>query len=444
MPGGTWTAQNKVRPGAYINFTSVPKPSSSVGERGIMTMALPMSWGPVDTLIPLYSTDLLDGKSLNKVGVTAFDAASLPFREALSYAYLCLVFRLDAGGVRATASIPPLAATAKYAGTLGNQLSVAVQQSKADATRMDVITYLNGAEKDRQTAANTEELTPNDWVEFAGEGPLVASAGVMLAEGEDGTVSPERFTAYFNAIAPQQWNAMALLSDNAQVQTQAVQFIKQQRDGVGRKRQLVLHGANTTDYEGVIVTTQGYVNQGGERIEPAQFPITAASMTAAARVNQSNTYKVVLNAAEIIGPLADEEIVEALQGGLFVLSTRQDGVIVVEQDINSFVSFETTKAREFSKNRVIRCLDDINNVIVLKFERGYIGRVDNNAIGRNVFKADIIGYLTELETMGAIQNFDPAADITVEQGQEIEGVVADLWIQPVDAMEKLYMSVYVR
>ena len=35
MPaGGTWTVQNKVRPGAYINFVSVPKALGTLGERG--------------------------------------------------------------------------------------------------------------------------------------------------------------------------------------------------------------------------------------------------------------------------------------------------------------------------------------------------------------------------------------------------------------------------
>ena len=34
MAGGIFASTNKVRPGAYINFKSVPKPMSSVGNRG--------------------------------------------------------------------------------------------------------------------------------------------------------------------------------------------------------------------------------------------------------------------------------------------------------------------------------------------------------------------------------------------------------------------------
>ena len=47
-----------------------------------------------------------------------------------------------------------------------------------------------------------------------------------------------------------------------------------------------------------------------------------------------------------------------------------------------------------------------------------------------------------LQNMGAIKNFE-AADVTVLPGDDIDSVVVDLNIEPVDAMEKLYMTVYV-
>ena len=39
--GGTFISQNKKLPGAYINFASAQKASSSIGERGIAAMAIP-------------------------------------------------------------------------------------------------------------------------------------------------------------------------------------------------------------------------------------------------------------------------------------------------------------------------------------------------------------------------------------------------------------------
>ena len=127
MPsGGTWKAQNKVRPGAYINFVSVPKPVGTVGERGIVAIALPMSWGATDSLIEVYGSDLLDGKSLEKIGCTAYDAESLPFRLALKYCYKGLFYRMDRGGTKATVVSNNLTISAKYHGTVGNKLSVVI------------------------------------------------------------------------------------------------------------------------------------------------------------------------------------------------------------------------------------------------------------------------------------------------------------------------------
>lgn len=64
MAGGTFVAMNKVRPGAYINFESVPKPLMTVADRGIVTMPVAMEWGPNDKLITLLSEDLLNGNPL--------------------------------------------------------------------------------------------------------------------------------------------------------------------------------------------------------------------------------------------------------------------------------------------------------------------------------------------------------------------------------------------
>ena len=45
--GGTWTVQNKVRPGIYFKFRSKNQQNLTVGDRGKVTICEPMSWGPV-------------------------------------------------------------------------------------------------------------------------------------------------------------------------------------------------------------------------------------------------------------------------------------------------------------------------------------------------------------------------------------------------------------
>ena len=55
MAGGTWTSQNKVQPGVYINTKSQGNLPVSIGEKGIVAIAEPLSWGPsgvIQEIIP--------------------------------------------------------------------------------------------------------------------------------------------------------------------------------------------------------------------------------------------------------------------------------------------------------------------------------------------------------------------------------------------------------
>ena len=441
MAGGTFKTQNKIRPGAYINFKGVARPLSSLGTRGVMTMPVAMSWGAEVT--ELLSTELIDGRSLAKIGYTAFDEQSQIFREALKHCYKAIIYRLDTGGTKATASLAPLTATAKYAGVVGNEISVSVV---ANGDAFDVITLFRGIERNRQTVTTVAQLEDNDWVVFSGSGKVVANAGVTLAGGENGTVSDATYDTYLNAIKAYKWNTMAIPQDSSSVNANIITFIENMRENVGRKVQAVLYNA-TADYEGIITVNQGYKTV-NETISPTTFVAYVAGLTAGSDVNSSNTYHAINGAVTIVypegvTPYGDEEIEQALKNGKMVLSTRQDGVIVIEQDINTLHTFTPDKGYAFSKNRVIRTLDEINNSVVLLFGRSYIGKVDNNEDGRNIFKADVIAYLNMLQSIAAIQNFDSATDIQIYAGEAVDAVVADLAIQPVDSMEKLYMTVMV-
>jgi hypothetical protein len=441
MAGGTFKSQNKIRPGAYINFKGVAKPLSSLGTRGVVTMPVAMSWGAEVT--ELLSTDLIDGKSLPKIGYTAFEEQSQIFREALKHAYKAIIYRLDTGGTKASATLTPLTATAKYAGIVGNEITVSVV---ANGDKFDVITLFRGIERDRQTVTAIAELVPNDYVVFSGTGNVVANAGVTLTGGENGTVSVATYTTYLNVIKAYKWNTMGIPQDVPAVNPNIITFITNMRENLGKKVQAVLYDADA-DYEGIITVNQGYKTV-TETVSPTTFVAYIAGLTAGSDVDTSNTYHAINGAVSIVypedvTPYGDEEIEEALKAGKMVLSTRQDGVIVIEQDINTLHTFTPDKGYAFSKNRVIRTLDEINNSIALLFERSYIGKVDNNDDGRNIFKADVIAYLNMLQDISAIQNFDSTTDIQVYAGEAIDAVVVDLAIQPVDSMEKLYMTVTV-
>lgn len=45
MGGGTFTVQNKILPGSYINFVSTAS-AATLGERGKAALPLELDWGP--------------------------------------------------------------------------------------------------------------------------------------------------------------------------------------------------------------------------------------------------------------------------------------------------------------------------------------------------------------------------------------------------------------
>ena len=170
-------------------------------------------------------------------------------------------------------------------------------------------------------------------------------------------------------------------------------------------------------------------------------------MTAGANINQSNTNKVIEGATQIIGQLDNAGIIKALNNGELVLSANQRGDIKIEKDINSYHTFIATKNYEFSKNRVMRTLDEIGTSIKDIWEQSYMGKVDNNETGRTMFKVDLDNYFKQLEGLGAIQEYVSSGgmeNITIAQGAELDIVTVDVYIKPVDSMEFLYCNVNVR
>ncbi|MNO04274.1 Phage tail sheath protein [compost metagenome] len=48
-----------------------------------------------------------------------------------------------------------------------------------------------------------------------------------------------------------------------------------------------------------------------------------------------------------------------------------------------------------------------------------------------------------LQGIEAIQNFDSQTDLILSAGTNLDAVVSELYVQPVDSMEKLYLTITV-
>lgn len=443
--GGTFLVQNKVRPGAYINFVAKPQSLMNISDRGIAALALPMSWGPEGEVIDILSSDLTDGSSIAKIGYSATDSESLLFRLCLQNCYRLKAWRLDADGQKASAiigsSTTALQPTAKYAGTCGNNITIIITQQADESYTVE--TLYRGIRQDIQSKLTSpSQLVDNDFVEWNVEETTVFSltAATTLEGGTNGTVSESTaYTPFWNKMKTETWNTMGLLSDNSTVKTAFCEYIKDLRENEGIKVQGCAKDVASYDYEGIVSSDQGFKTE-SEEISAVNFVAWVTGACAGAEINESNTHKTVQNAIEIINERSNTEIIEALQQGKFVISKTRKGTILVEKDINTLHTFTQKRTYDFSKNRVIRVLDEAGNTCNETWDENYCGKLDNDDQGRNVYKADLIAYGTKLQDIRAITNFEGADDIDVQMGEEIDSVVVNWPIQPVDSMEKLYMT----
>lgn len=444
--GGTFLVQNKVRPGAYINFVAKPKSLMNVSDRGIASFAVPMSWGPEGEIIDLLSSDLTDGSSIAKIGYSGTETESLLFRLALQNCYRLKTWRLDRGGTKATATIgtgeTALKPTAKYTGICGNKIQIVVL--KDESTNLYTVeTLYNGLRQDIQTKlANASALEDNDFIDWNVTEATVLSvtAGTSLTGGTNGTVTESTaYTPFWAKMKTETFNTMGLLSEDETVKSAFCEFIKDLRENEGVKVQGCVYNKPGYDYEGIISSDQGF-KTAAEEISPINFVAWVTGATAGAEINESNTHKTVQDAIEIINEYTNTEIIDKLQNGCFIISRTRKGTILVEKDINTLHSFTAKKSYDFSKNRVIRVLDECGNTCMDTWDESYCGKLDNDADGRNIYKADLISYGNILQGIHAITNFEGADDIDVQMGDDIDAVVVNWPIQPVDSMEKLYMT----
>lgn len=435
MAGGTWTRQNKIRPGAFINFKSRKDTQTPIGERGIATLPLELPFGPEKQVITINVDD-----DLSKIlGINIADESVLLIREVFKKAKTLLLYRLNEG-TKATATLDGLTINAKYSGTKGNNITVIIQNNIDEPSKFDVTTIFEGNKVDKQLVSNVNELKSNIYVDFKGTGELKATAGLNLTGGTDGTITNQSYTDYLAAIEPYEFHTIGIPTKDSSIKAVATTFIKRLASE-GRQVQLVLENYKEADCENVISVKNGVILSDGKDITSDKAVAFITGATAGANVNMANTYTEYPGAIDVDIKYTNREIEDSLLNGELIF-TISNGKIVIEQDINTLTTFTEDKSRDYRKNRIVRTLFEVNNGISLLWHTNYIGKGNNNEDGRNLFKKDVIKFLEQLQGINALENVVPE-DVTVEKGNDKDSVVATIYVQPVDATEKLYMNVEV-
>ena len=147
--------QNKVLPGAYINFVSRPRAMGSLGERGVVCVGMELDWGREGMTDIAAAEGRTNCREL--FGYTYLSEEMKDLRELFAHAKEVKLYRLN-GGEKARMTQDGLTVTAKYPGKRGNDICIKIAENVDESDCWDVETYLDAEVVDAQTVTRIEDL----------------------------------------------------------------------------------------------------------------------------------------------------------------------------------------------------------------------------------------------------------------------------------------------
>lgn len=433
LGGGTFIAQNKVLPGAYINFISVAKATTTLSDRGFAAMGLELDWGQEGNIFEVTSGDF-QKDSMKIFGYSYTDDKLKGLRDLFKNVTTLYAYRLNSGGVKASNDF----ATAKYCGVRGNNIKIAIQTNVDDNAMFDVQTIIDTTVVDIQTVADSAALVANDFVSFKKDVALELTASTPLTGGTNGTADAEAHQVFLDKVESYpSINAIGYVGTDNTIKSLYAAFTERMRDSVGVKFVAVLYN-KAADYEGVINVKNKVLDDGANEASLVYWVTGIAAGTA---INTSATNKIYDGEYTVNVDYTQSQLETAIKAGEFTFHKVGDKVRVLT-DINSLVTTTVNKGEDFKSNQTIRVLDQIATDIASLFVTKYLGVIPNDADGRTSLWNDIVKHHQQLLSLRAIENFTEE-DVQVAQGDTKKAVVVSDAVTIVNAMEKLYMTVMV-
>lgn len=429
--GGTWNQQNKILPGAYINILGETPLTIKQLDRGIVALPLDLKWGAKGSYYKIHSGD-------NTLKTLGYDITGIiPIREALKNAYEVIIYKLN-GGTKATATLTSgVTATAALEGTRGNDISVITEAFNG---KFKISTYLDSQLVDTQVISAYSEFTSNGYIDIKGSGEIVTGTK-KLTSGSDDTSTITEYNTCLEFLKTQNFNVIAYGGDTTEIKSAIESYVKDLRENEGIKIQAVMRNY-TCDYEGIIVVENGVILEDGTEVSTGDACYWIAGATAGANINQSNTGKVYEGAIDVNPRFTKTQMGEKIKSGKMIFKVDNNHRVTIVYDINTLLSYLPNKKESFKKNRVIRTIDGIANDITSVWEYNFMGKIDNNADGRSLYRGALVDYFKGLQSLNAIENFSPE-DVIIEPGTDSDAITVKVGVEITDSAEKLYMTVTV-
>ena len=425
--GGTYTVQNKVLPGAYFKFESETGVNNIFSDRGVVAIADSLAWGTSGVRVVTHDEFLKDSEKIFGYGYS--HEKMKPWRELFYGAQKIILFRLGDGEKASNAN-----ATALYAGTRGNDLSISITAQNANFV---VTTKLDGRAVDEQTVGTANELRTNDWVTFKGTALNATSGDVPLTGGTDGAVLVKDYQNALNAFEGYSFDVLACLSTEESVKKLFESWTKTMINSVGKYHQLVVF-QDTKVSDKYVISVHNKVKDADAKDYALVYYV--AGIQASCAVNKDLTAHDYQGEYVIDGDLTHTQLEELLGKGQFVFH-RVDNAFSVLTDLNTFTDYKNVTEEGFRYNQSMRVLNQRANDVQKLFIKRYLGKVGTNANARALFKNDLVNNMEKgLLRLEAVSDY-VAEDTVVVAGDAPRSYYVKERIKPNLSVTHLYQDI---
>lgn len=459
MPGETFLpGEQKIRPGTYARITSSGLNPPAVIPSGIVAALIRSEWGPLGAVTALEGEGAIEA-TFGSGGTT--EVLRQIFRGG---ARRVLAIRQGTGGAVATITLVDGAAAnvvrldAKHVGTRGNDFTVSKRTSLTDATKDELLVFESGTllETIAYTPGADEPLAITEAVDARsqyldatkladGDGTVADISNQALAGGTAATINGAAQTAALGLLETESFDIFVVdAEDDATRNLVAAEVNEMWANGqwvravvaedptvafATRKTNSAAHNNAGIDY-----VSNGF-KVGDATIQGIDAAGRFAGMVARLPITSSITHVVVEGATEVVGPLSNAEIEQAIQAGQIVFTTNPAGQVQVEYGITTLVTPGPGQDDGWKKIRRVRTRARLMQQIVLDTDR-ISGKVNNDEPGRALVIMAMQRAINTLTNLGALHG----GTVTIDPAQAPEGDSAWFLIQvdDIDSLEKLY------
>ena len=466
MSGRFTAGETKVRPGIYFRQENGGGVDISGASNGIVAVAFQANWGPLGEIVTLDSPADIPAAFGDDSGSNS--NVAILNKIFLGGASQIKAVRVGTGGTKAaitlqdTASTPAnvVTLTAKYAGT--RDLSVTIKDSLSVSTERECIIYSGTTELCKVTFAkgsagevealvaainSSEAAVVTATKVAAGNGLMAAVAqATFTTAGVSPTITSTDYDAAFVVLEASTWNTICIDTNDVAIHALLKAFISRANDAglmgiavIGQltsvafdSRKAAAAGMNS---ENVVYCLNGF-KVGDDVYEGFNAAAVLAGYIAYLPCNDSVTHKVMPGATEVVGPLTNTQVVNALQSGCIVFTVASSGAVWVEQGINTLVTLSTNQDAGWKKIRRTKTRFELITRINSSAEN-IIGAVNNDANGRATFIAIANGVINAMIAEGKLQSGSCVEDTSNPAKGDSAWFILN--ILDLDSIEKVYL-----